>query len=725
MRGLGKKQKLLERAEESNHVMKRSQLVLSFFILLLMYPAAAHAQLWNGVITPNRATDWSQVGIPGGLPDTNWTQCGSTIGAYTGTAATIVNQLATCGANQFVLLGPGTFNLSTGINFPANTTGHLALRGSGANSTFLVFTGSGYNCGGFGTAYICAMSNDGTYAGNAANKVASWTGNYAQGSSQIILSSVAGITVNKTLLVLNQCDTGFSGATCSTGNSIDNGNYFVCSAKYNGTTGCAVNGPDGTSWRPNAWQTEVVLATAINQGGCGATCVTISRPIMHPNWASSQSPQAVLLNPIPQVGIENLAIDGLAGGSGTGIFMYNAFQGWVSGVKLTNMKAWFINGVNVVNMLIKDNYIYHANCPTGCDPYGIRVQSGANNLIQNNIVQQVRLATANGDGPDPGSVIAYNFSIQQLYASDFMFGANWTHSAGDDFQLWEGNIADQLQNDNLHGSHLNSTVFRNFYTGWESCATASVCGGTVKDSSTNAIYLASNVRYENIIGNVAGTPGYHNQYSSTGSNTSVFTLGNGNGSVTPNVPNDPLTKSTGLFWGNYDTVTGAVRWCGSSSNTGWSSHCGGVSEVPTGINPFPNALPTVGDTGAGQPTLPPSFYLSSKPSWFGSLPWPAIGPDVTGGNIGICSGLLNTLGQFSGLPATSSLQCALTTLTTSAWGGHVNTNPAMNCYLNVMGGKPDGTGAALAFDPKACYGGSGVAQGPAAPTNLILVINTI
>src|SRR5258707_3840201 len=100
MRGLDK-QKLIERAEESNQVMKRSQLVLSFFILVLMYPAVAQAQLWNGVISPSRAADWSQVGIPGGLPDANWTQCGSTIGAYTGTAATIVNQLATCGANQY------------------------------------------------------------------------------------------------------------------------------------------------------------------------------------------------------------------------------------------------------------------------------------------------------------------------------------------------------------------------------------------------------------------------------------------------------------------------------------------------------------------------------------------------------------------------------------------------------------------------------------------------
>jgi hypothetical protein len=28
--------------------------------------------------------------------------------------------------------------------------------------------------------------------------------------------------------------------------------------------------------------------------------------------------------------------------------------------------------------------------------------------------------------------------------------------------------------------------------------------------------------------------------------------------------------------------------------------------------------------------LSPSLYLDSKPSWFGSLDWPAFGPDVAG-----------------------------------------------------------------------------------------------
>ncbi|HTZ58184.1 MAG TPA: hypothetical protein VMB49_08820, partial [Acidobacteriaceae bacterium] len=381
--------------------MRAKRLIAFPLFLLLSLSMYSHGQLWSGIISPSRSVDWTVVGLPNQtLPDSSWSQCGSTIGAYSGTAAAINNALAACGANQYVLLGPGTFTLSTGISFPANTNGHLALRGSGANSTFLVFTGSGINCGGFATALICVQSSDGTYPGGSTTAY-NWTGGYSQGSTQVILSSVAGIKLNQTLLVLNQCDTGFSGSNCGSGSSVDNGNYFVCAKQYSssGPTGCSFNGPDGTSWRgQTSWQQEWVTAIAINQGGCGSTCVTISQPLKHPNWASSQSPQAVLIQPIPQDGIEDLAIDGSSASPGVGIFFYNAYQGWVSGVKITNISTWFINNVNVSHMQFENNYLYHANCAPGCDPYGIRIQSGGDNLVVNNIIEQVRIATST-DGP--------------------------------------------------------------------------------------------------------------------------------------------------------------------------------------------------------------------------------------------------------------------------------------------------------------------------------------
>jgi hypothetical protein len=96
-----------------------------------------------------------------------------------------------------------------------------------------------------------------------------------------------------------------------------------------------------------------------------------------------------------------------------------------------------------------------------------------------------------------------------------------------------------------------------------------------------------------------------------------------------------------MRWGNYDTVTAAPRWCGNSSDPGWATTCGGVSEVPTGLGSYANAVP-------GNTNLPQSFYLGTQPPAFWSLagplvtpPWPAVGPDVSGGNVPNVGGFAN------------------------------------------------------------------------------------
>ncbi|HXM94096.1 MAG TPA: hypothetical protein VOA64_07555 [Candidatus Dormibacteraeota bacterium] len=723
--------------------MKRSQSVLLFFIILLIFPAAAHAQAWSGIISPSRAMDWSVAGIPGGLPDSSWPVC-QTIAPYTGTSTAITNALSACQAANptggVVALGAGTFTLSNGISFPQASSGHIVLRGQGANATQLNFSGSAPAACNGQSGFVCASSTDGTYRGNPGNSFIAWTSGYAQGSTQLTLASVAGLIAGKTLLLLNQCDTGFSGAACTTGNAVDNGGYFECAKSWviSPPTGCAIanQGPDGPSWRPGggfAYQHEIVQVVAINQGGCGATCVTISQPLEHPNWNSGQTPEALAIQPIPQIGVENLSIDASAN-EGTssapgpaGISYGHCWQCWVSGTRISNTGSYGIaggKGQEVAHNLYQNNYVFGNPVGYG-DNAGFYVQGGGN-LTQNNICQQRNKCYFN-DGPDDDSVIAYNFSVNQYTgagSNDLMGSAAFHHSAGDDFTLFEGNAFNDIQDDNVHGTHLNTTIFRNFVWGWESCANGQCGAFTQKNTSVSALIQSSFNRYAADVANVLGTPGYHTTYVSTGAFAfgDIYNLGNGN----PNAPAqgpDPLVASTMLRWGNWDSVTNAVRWCGNSSDTGWSTTCASTSEVPTGAPAYPNSVPTKGDTGAGQAALPASFYLSTKPSWFGSIPWPAIGPDVTGGNIGQCSGVINIAGHQSGLPATSNAQCVGTSLTTPAWGGHVYANPAMACYFS-MGGLPDGTGSVLAFDAKTCYGLSTLGgPRPQPPTNLVVIVD--
>ncbi len=225
---------------------------------------------------------------------------------------------------------------------------------------------------------------------------------------------------------------------------------------------------------------------------------------------------------------------------------------------------------------------------------------------------------------------AYNFSINNNFSNHFMKGADLEYAVNA-YDLYEGNVTNQILNDGDHGTANMITHYRNFILGWDSCANGQ-CGSNVHDTATNALYERSWGRYQNDVANIAGTPGYHTLYNTLSSNLAVFQWGIGNGATTPPNPNDPLVYSTSLIWSNYDTVNNAVR-CNNS-------------EVPTGASTYPNSIPTLGCSGG---TLPASFYLSSRPAWWSAtIPFPAIGPDVSSGNVGQCSGVLNTAGHQSG-----------------------------------------------------------------------------
>jgi hypothetical protein len=687
--------------------MKTSRCLLFLLSILLLLPAVARAQPWTGIIDSQRAIDWTQAGLPGStLPDSNWPIC-ATISAYSGDASKIVNALSACHAAHasggVVVLGAGMFTLSTGINFPQDTVGHLALRGQGANSTIIKVTGTDCNGG-----YICLVSNDSSYPQQGGSP--HWTqvtGGKNKGSTQLILSSLNTAVVGS-LLVLNQCDTGYTGhglgAAC-TGTTADNGGYYHCQHAWNGTAGCAVSSEGGVnSWRGGSSEMEGAVITAINQGGCGATCVTLSKPIEQPDWGSDT--QAVIIHVQPYVGVENLTIDAtaIASTQNVGVKLFNTWHGWVSGVATIGMGRLGVHLFTNWGGLVKDSYFYGG---TVHDAAGIRAVGGANNLIQNNICQHADICDFQADAvPEEADVFAYNFSTASTNGTNpNAIGSLQNHGAGSAYTLLEGNAVFGMQQDGDHGASDFFTMFRNFFWGFTSCANGQCgAGGHASDGINQVpIRIFYGSRYDNIIGNVLGTPGFTTGYQSfdpfASANVYIWGAGQNIGGF-PNQPSDTLVGTTTMLWGNWDVSNGATRFLSS--------------EVPTGAPTYPNSVPS-------SQTLPASFYLSSKPAWFGSIPWPAIGPDVSNGNVGQCAGTFDTSGKFNGLAATSSSQCGGSALNT-AWAGHVNANPAMNCALEVMGMPPDGSGGALSFNANACYGGSS-AQVPNPPTNLVVTVN--
>jgi hypothetical protein len=566
----------------SRAIIKSSAACVALFCL----PALLEAQNWGGIINPQRAMDWSKAGVPGGIPDRTAIYKTFAPGA---TSEQINAAIASCPGGQVVFLGPGTYELSKGIDFSNHS--NVTLRGAGADQTFLVFTGSEEHWGFSADIFIENFDpnlphTEGKYEGKPSN-TADWTGGYSQGATEITLSSTNHLVAGKSVICLDQLDDS----------DIDNGAVWV--SQKRGIS--AVENPSGTGRKGRA-QMQMSLVTAIR-----GNTLTISPGLYMPNWRGGQSPGAWWADTVVSGdGVEDLSIDHADSGARSGIQFFNAYGCWVKGIRDINSNRNHVWFSLTTHSVVRDSYFYGTQNSIYLS-YGVELFMGADDLVENNIFQHiVSPMIVNGSGP--GCVWAYNYAVDDYYSAsrDWLMTGIAIHSAGTDMLLFEGNDCTGINADYIHGTHNLITLFRNQLTGWEE--------GRFK--GTTAVHLYCFSRYFNFIGNVFGKQGFHKTYEDlppdgTDSNHAVYTMAwSGNEGHTSALKNDPLTASTSMRWGNYDTATDSARW--------------EASEVPSGLDYLANPVPATHK-------LPASFYLPAKPSWWGAMPWPAIGPDVTGG----------------------------------------------------------------------------------------------
>jgi hypothetical protein len=550
----------------------------------------------------------------------------------------------------------------------------VALRGAGADSTKLTINGS---CTGGGIGFNRAINLisgaagvgcAGNCGGTPPSQTATWSAGYAQGTTVITLSSVTGLTAGTpgtgSIIMLDQMDDNNSGFP-----TINDVIQCATAAAW-----CSNKG--GNQWaRPGRAQVQVVTVTAIN-----GNQVTISPPIAYPNYRSSQSPGAWWNNTqLHNASIEDLSVDYTNAGT-IDIFVKDASNVWIKGVRSINTDTstaesyhfWLQNSAHVA---IRSNYIYGKN--TTCNPfplanYAITSQQVSDVVIENNIMHHTNNAYIPND-PGGRNVYAYNWHFNNVIG---VAGAQ-PHSGHMLMDLYEGNDWETYMGDVTHGTHNFVTLYRNLFDGTannNSCTTG------------YAIGFLTNNRFNNAIGNVIGSSSYSqyeaNDENGGGGTSASFNLGwNGNNSGTPVNP-DSNVKRTLMRWGNWDQFT-STNDTGANDQTGirWDG-----TEVPSGISNFPNAVP-------GDHNLPSSFYLTSKPAWFGSTPFPAIGPDVASGNA----------------PNSAS----------TPTGGHANRIPARTCYESLTNDTAYGSMNIKVFNADSCYGSGGNA--PAPPQGLVAV----
>lgn len=627
--------------------MKSKYMLFPLFIILVS-AIYSQAQAWSGILNPTYGTgactlapsnapavcaiDWSIAGV-GGIP-TNRTQSGSTItcpGGNTDMTKSIQSALDSAANGTYVLLSAGICRINSRVTIPSNVT----LRGAGADQTIL----SGFGSGG----YVVSLGS-----GEPTASATSITSGASAGSTSIVVNSASGMAVGGYLRITEQNASWVSIAG-------DEGNCTWCDGYTNGTRA----------------RGQIVEITSIS----GST-VGITPPLY---TAYTNSPQASYFAAAAKyAGAESLQIYGNNTGYTASVGMSACAYCWVKGIEVNYTDGDFVQDHWGYRDEIRDSYFsnsYH-HTPGDTDSDIFIVNNTSASLVENNIIERAHTAIMLNWGA-AGNVIAYNYD-EGAFASN---STNWTmggismHGAHPQFNLLEGNVTTAITPDSIWGSNSHNTGFRNWIIGVNMVCNPMTGRGTVNCSGSNGWYsfrrsfglsLARLSDYYNEVGNVAGSTQQQN----------VLAYGTVKMAHTPTIQYptgaDDEYTTYNMAWGYAETDTQGNK------------------------TPFATAFATGNYTYSNNATawangtlqLPPSFYLSGTPAWWpASVPFPAIGPDVTG---------------------------------QSGPGGHTvlgASNAAQNCYFNVMGGSDGGAASPLTFNANKCYGAGGNG-GVNPPTNL-------
>ena len=327
--------------------------------------------------------------------------------------------------------------------------------------------------------------------------------------------------------------------------------------------------------------------------------VTFTTPI-HITYTTAKSAQLVRYTGADSVHVRGVGVEDmtLTGGSEGNISFSCAAYSWAKNIEGTRYGIPCVDITHSFRLEIRDSYIHDTIWPyPGGGGYAISMQQGTSEvLFENNIVLGAnKLIVSRAAGA--GSVVGYNYMDNAFIGNyhDWMeVGLNGSHMIGSHHILFEGNQSFNYDSDDTWGSAIAMTVFRNHLSGRRR--------DFPNGSNVRAAGLAFGSWWHAFIGNVLGEEGrmdgwiyedpgdgtYGHATSRWGQVFTVWKLGYAPGAWGQEP--DPKVRSTVVRDGNFDYLTGEVRW-----------------------DHTPEAIPD-------------SLYLSAKPAFFGNLPWPWVNP---------------------------------------------------------------------------------------------------
>lgn len=541
-------------------------------LVLICCPLYSHSQLWSGILNSTYgsgacgfgqitsagqcAIDWTQVGVPGGVP-TNWTQSGSTISPSGGDdTSTIQSAINSCAGSSL----PGKYVQLSGTNASPATfaiagtvtiKNYCKLVGGGPQATILKCTGTSGACLDEG-AYNDAPYKNGTCTITSGNTA---------GSTSIVVSA-----------------TGLDSNPCS----ITAGGFLVVSelnnAVYVQTTDPQSGGASCTYcdvlWGGTRVREQIVQITSVSGSGPYTVAIT---PGLYTDYGTASGTSPAYATPFGQenggkpdciyCGIENLQVwatgSRLSSGGPDFDMTLCAFC-WVYRVEANYTDGDWLDVNYCFRCEVRDNYFFNGfgHGPGGSDDdVSLREETSATLLI-NNIMERGHTSVM-VDWGAAGNVIAYNYLTGSVDAvatnvNDLDVAE---HGAYPQFNLFEGNVGPNFQPDSWHGNEGYNTAFRNWWRGSnlintypQAAITSGSCSGgtcTITWASGSSQFYAGT--YVSIFGtNISGC-GTGNL--STPSSGAVFQLTGSGGSLSSTFSAGSCTSWTGGFAFTDDLVS--------------------------------------------------------------------------------------------------------------------------------------------------------------------------
>jgi hypothetical protein len=265
-----------------------------------------------------------------------------------------------------------------------------------------------------------------------------------------------------------------------------------------------------------------------------------------------------------------------------------AAESWVKNVETDKVSGRHISVNGGYRNVIRDSYVHHAwNYNPGANAYGIVLSNDTSDtLVENNIVYYLNIPVSleNSGG---GNVIGYNYiddaiegDVPAWQCADIVAHCSFSY-----MELVEGNYAPHVTLDNVHGGSGYITFFRNQHS--------SEHRTVVAEGNQLAFGLEANALYHNAVGNVLLKEGLPNprlkDECGLSPGQAVYQFGFNKGG--DHCAIDERVEQTVLLHGNFDYVNNSIVWA----------------------------------DGLAQ-ELPPSLYLTQKPSFFGDETWPYVDP---------------------------------------------------------------------------------------------------